>query len=226
MSPHLLERPIYHALRTHQSAFALGDERAVCFQHDVEPFAAARDDSPESLAALGKLVPADGVVVLLQADESPRPPGTVVEMSALGVQMVLDRLMPPAATAPIELLSEADASDMLALATLTKPGPFLARTHLLGKFWGVKETGRLVAMAGERMRLDGFTEVSGVCTHPDARGRGLAAALSHHVATHILARDETPFLHAYANNAAAISVYEALGFKLRRHVAVTVLRRA
>jgi predicted GNAT family acetyltransferase len=226
MSAHLLKRPIYYALRTRQAAFAMGNELAVCFQPDVEPFAAARDDSPECLVALGKLVPADGVVVLLQADESPRPPGTLVEMSALGVQMVLDKLVPPRARAAIEMLSEADAPEMLALATLTKPGPFLARTHLLGNFWGVKDSGHLVAMAGERLRLDGFTEVSGVCTHPDARGRGLAATLSHHVATHILARGETPFLHAYANNAAAISVYEALGFKLRRHVAVTVLRRA
>ncbi len=224
MSAHLLDRPIWRALRTRQSAFAVGDERALRFAPDVAPFAAARDDSAASMQALAKLVPADGYVILLQADESPRPPGTAVELTAVGVQMVLDKLVRPPASAPIQPLSEADAPEMLALATLTKPGPFLARTHLLGTFCGVKEAGKLVAMAGERMKLDGFTEVSGVCTHPDLRGRGLAALLSHKVATDILARGETPFLHAYASNAAAISVYEALGFKLRRHVVVTVLR--
>ena len=143
-----------------------------------------------------------------------------------GVQMVLDKLVKPKGSAHIEVLSDADTPEMIELALLTKPGPFLARTHQLGTFWGVKENGRLIAMAGERMKLEGFTEVSGVCTHPDRRGRGLAALLSHVVATDILARGETPILHAYANNTAAISVYEALGFKLRRHLVVTALRHA
>jgi predicted GNAT family acetyltransferase len=89
----------------------------------------------------------------------------------------------------------------------------------------VRENGRLVAMAGERMKLDGFTEVSGVCTHPDVRGRGYAGLLSRTVATQILKRGETPFLHAFASNTAAIGLYETLGFVLRCHVVVTVLRR-
>ena len=89
---------------------------------------------------------------------------------------------------------------MLALATLTRPGPFFARTHQLGAFIGVKQDGRLVAMAGERMQPTGFTEVSGVCTHPDPRGRGYAGGLMRQVAARILARGETPFLHAYADN--------------------------
>lgn len=221
-----LDRPIWHALRARQSSFAVGDGKALRFQADVEPFAAARDDGADSMEALGKLIPADGDVVLLQAEDGPCPPGAAVEMTALGVQMVLDKLVKPAARAPIERLSGADAPEMLALATLTKPGPFLARTHLLGDFWGVKENGRLVAMAGERMKLEGLSEISGVCTHPDFRGRGYAAILSHKIATLILARGETPFLHAFATNAGAINVYAALGFKLRRNMSVTVLRRA
>lgn len=220
-----LERPIWHALRTRQSEFAVGDERALRFQSDVEPFAATADDSAASLAALGKLVPAEGYLLLLQAEASPCPPGAKIELSAQGVQMVLDKLREPRGHARIEELGDADTPAMIELATLTKPGPFLARTHALGTFWGVKENGRLIAMAGERMKLPGMTEVSGVCTHPDFRGRGLAAILSHHVATDILSRGEIPFLHAYAANAAAISVYDALGFKHRRHVAVTVLTR-
>src|SRR5262249_40189764 len=162
--------------------------------------------------ALGQLVPPEGYVVLLQAGDSPQPPGTTLLGTELGVQMVLEKLAPPRGTARIEELGDADTPAMIALAELTKPGPFLARTHALGRFWGVKENGRLIAMAGERMKLDGMTEVSGVCTHPDYRGRGLAALLSHHVATDILARGEIPFLHAFANNHAAISIYEALGF--------------
>ncbi|MFO1274404.1 MAG: GNAT family N-acetyltransferase, partial [Rubrivivax sp.] len=107
----------------------------------------------------------------------------------------------------------------------TEPGPFLARTHAMGRFIGVREQGRLLAMAGERFRPEGWTEVSGVCTHPEARGRGLARALSAAVSARIQARGETPFLHAWQSNVAAIRLYESLGFVLRCEVDVAVLEK-
>jgi predicted GNAT family acetyltransferase len=76
------------------------------------------------------------------------------------------------------------------------------------------------------MKPEGFTEVSGVCTHPGFRGRGYAASLSQAVAARILDRGETPFLHAYAANTAAIALYESLGFEVRCPVTVTALARA
>ena len=90
----------------------------------------------------------------------------------------------------------------------------------MGRYWGhVDADDRLLAMAGERLHLTGFTEISAVCTHPDARGRGLAAALTRHVAPRaILERGETPFLHVAADNDAALRVYERLGFRRRRTV--------
>lgn len=122
-------------------------------------------------------------------------------------------------------LTDADAPQMLALAKLTEPGPFLTRTHAMGRFLGVRIDGRLAAMAGERMRFPGYTEVSGVCTHPDFRGRGLARRLSAAVAKNIERRDQRPFLHAWRSNTAAIALYEALGFELRTEVNVSVLTR-
>jgi predicted GNAT family acetyltransferase len=107
---------------------------------------------------------------------------------------------------------------MLALTQLARPGPFLARTIQMGDYAGVYDGERLVAMAGERMRLPGHTEISAVCTHPDARGRGLATALTRHVARAILDRGETPILHVRRDNHDAIRVYERLGFTLRRHI--------
>lgn len=221
-----LDRPIWHALAGRQSAFAEGGQRALRFAPDIEPFAAACDDAPESLAELARLLPPEGSLVLAQAGESPIPPGVVVTFTAAVVQMVARRIDPLPPTAPAQRLTEADAPEMLALATLTKPGPFLARTHRLGDFWGIKEQGRLIAMAGERMKLEGFTEVSGVCTHPSAQGRGYASLLSRIVATQILERGERPFLHAYATNAAAIRLYEKLGFALRATNKLTALARA
>ncbi len=141
--------------------------------------------------------------------------------------MVAEALTPaPAPAFGITPLTEADAPAMLALATLTRPGPFFSRTHQLGDFVGVKVDGALVAMAGERMKPTGFTEVSGVCTHPEHRGRGYADGLSRLVAARILARGETAFLHAYPSNTAAITLYQTLGFTLRREMAITVLTRA
>ena len=112
---------------------------------------------------------------------------------------------------------------MLALATLTRPGPFKERTHQFGGFIGVKDGGRLIAMAGQRMQPVGFVEVSGVCTHPDHRGRGYAAALMRVVAGRIRGRGDTPFLHAYADNRGAIGLYETLGFRFRRELTMTNL---
>lgn len=226
MAEHPLDRPVWNALLSTQAAFAIGGESAKRFVPDVGIFAAARDDSEKSLRALADLVPSDGSVILLQVGESPVPPGTQVDTVAKGVQMVAQEVVLLEPEAPVERLTEADAPAMLELAALTKPGPFFANTHRLGAFWGIKADGRLVAMAGERMKLNGYTEVSGVCTHPEFRGRGYAATLSRVVAGNIMKRGETPFLHAYAVNTAAINLYSALGFALRSPMVVTMLSRS
>lgn len=110
---------------------------------------------------------------------------------------------------------------MFELATITEPGPFRERTIELGNFYGIFESGRLMSMAGQRTRVPGFVEVSAVCTHPDARGRGYGGALMREVMRDIVEMRRTPFLHAFADNP-AVRLYEALGFVQRRtfHLAV------
>ncbi len=210
-----------------QSHLAVGDKHALRLAPDFGLFAAAADASAESIAALELLVPADGALATVGIAE-PTPSSGVSTARHIVWQMVCEELTgsdrPP--TFEMRGLSEGDAPQMLALATLTKPGPFFVRTHELGDFVGVTDSdGTLVAMAGERMKLEGFTEVSGVCTEPDSRGRGYAGALMRVVAGAILARGETPFLHSYAHNAGAIALYQSLGFKLRRELTMTVLTR-
>lgn len=222
---HPLDRPVWSALAGPHAVFALGDARAKRYVPDVAPFAATPDDSPESLAALAALLPAQGAAILLQADGWALPRGSVAEKVAAGVQMVATAPPPPVPDIAIAPLTVADVPEMIALTALTEPGPFALRTHELGSFRGIRRDGRLVAMAGERMRAGAFVEVSGVCTHPDYRGRGYAAALSCAVTTAILARGETPFLHAYADNHAAIGLYRTLGFTLRSEMTVVFLRR-
>jgi predicted GNAT family acetyltransferase len=226
MTPHPLDRPVWRALTSRQAHIALGDERARRFNPAFGLFAASADVSPQSLAALAALVPTRGAVALVEAEPQPPVPGVEVETHVIW-QMVAERLADgPAPAFEIVPLTEADAPQMLALASLTKPGPFFARTHELGDFVGVRRDGKLIAMAGERMKPEGFTEVSGVCTAPGHRGFGYASALSRLVARRILASGEIPFLHVYAHNTGAIALYQALGFTLRRQMYMGILTRA
>jgi len=223
---HPLERPVWASLTTHHARLSEGNTLARRFAPEVNLFASACDDTPAATAALADLVQPGETVFLLQVPKVVVPPGLVEVKSSEGVQMVAARSMMLEAAGDILTLTDEDAPEMLELATLTEPGPFLARTHTMGTFLGIRMGGRLVAMAGERMRLPGYTEVSGVCTHPEFRGRGLARRLSAAIAARIQARADQAFLHAWKSNHAAISLYEGLGFKLRAQVNVSVLKRA
>ena len=219
---HPLDRPAWASLQTRQRALARGEGAALRYDPEYAIFAATADDEPVSLTALGALIAVTGPAIVLQKDVLPPVPGTYVEKHRMGVQMVAEEI---AGTSEIDFLElgNPDAAEMFALATLTEPGPFFAGTHRLGSFIGIRHAGQLVAMAGERMKPAGFTEVSGVCTHPDFRGRGHARALMAVMAERIVARGDTPFLHAYADNRGAIALYESLGFRVRCEVNVTVL---
>ena len=223
----MLDRPVWAALSTRHLSLSVGGALARRYAPDVNLFASACDDTPPALRALADLVQPGDRVFVLQVPEIIVPPGLVSVKAAKGVQMVATRKAQPAgADADVVELTAADAAQMLALATLTEPGPFLARTHMMGAFRGIRIDGRLAAMAGERFRFPGHTEVSGVCTHPDFRGRGLARRLSTAVAAGIESRGERAFLHAWKTNRAAISLYESLGFGIRAEVDVKVLARA
>jgi predicted GNAT family acetyltransferase len=223
---HELDRPVWDSLSSYLEPLGVGGALARRFKRDVNLFASARDDGPEALAALAELVQPDEQVYVLQVPQIVVPPGCVAAKKALGVQMVATRsLHSEGPFDDVQPLGDADATEMLALARLTEPGPFLERTHTMGRFFGIRIDGRLAAMAGERMHVPGYTEVSGVCTHPDFRGRGLARRLSATVAVWIESRGERPFLHAWRSNHAAIALYESLGFALRTEVNVAVLKR-
>jgi predicted GNAT family acetyltransferase len=225
---HDLDDLIWTALTGEQARFALGGDRARRFDPAIGPLAAVRDTAPASLDALAALLRETGTLALMQPGEPAAVPGAVVEKSALGVQMVfageaaaIAAAERAAADPRLVPLTPADYPAMLALATATAPGPFAARTGDLGDFWGVKEDGRLLAMAGQRLRTAGHAEVSAVCTDPAARGRGLAGLLSLRVVAAIRAGGRVPILHSYADNEAALGLYRKLGFVTRAHVRLT-----
>jgi len=226
---HPLDRAVWNALTTRLSAFATpaSDARAVRIDPEVGVFLAAADNSAESVARLTELArrhPGAGLVERSDGSMVDVLPQVAVARRIALVQMTATALTPGGGgDLAFETLTEADAPAMLALATLTRPGPFRSATHRLGPFIGVKRNGELIAMAGRRLRVDGFTELSGVCTHPDHRGRGLAAALSRAVVGEILATGEAAFLHAFADHDATIAFYRSLGFEIRARMTYTIL---
>lgn len=234
---HPLDRAVFNALTTRLSPFATPDSGAAAVRIDPEigMFLAAADATPDSRRALTELDRRHPGGGLVEREDGPMvdvlPDGAVIAGRVGLVQMTATALTPLGLEGPrlddvIEVLDEADAPAMLALATLTRPGPFRSQTRKLGPFIGVKREGELVAMAGRRLRVDGFTELSGVCTHPDHRGQGYAAALSRAVVGEVLASGEAAFLHAFAEHEATIAFYRGLGFQARARMTYTLLGEA
>ncbi len=225
-TPHPLDRPVWSALTTRQAQHARGDAaRALRFDPDIGPFAAAAENTDENLAALGDLIVPDGFLAVFEREHVDAPPEFVTMAEIPLFQMVTARLNPGPDMPGIVALGEEDAPQMRELAGLTQPGPFFNRTHELGGFVGIRENGKLIAMAGERLTLPGFTELSAVCTHPDRRGRGLAAGLMRVVGGNIAGRGDAIFLHARITNTNAIALYEKLGFVTRAQMLFHMIRR-
>jgi len=221
----LLDRPIWSALTTSHKHLAEGGPRALRYHVDTTPFADMIDMSADSFAALGDLMAPSQVVALFTPEPIDVPAGFKVVLAESGDQMIGSPVDSPLHDAEIVTLGKADVPAMMALTTLTKPGPFSARTHELGTFLGIRSGGELVAMTGERMKPGKFVEMTAVCVHPDYRGRGYAQALLASVARRIEARGEIPFLHVFSNNTSAIALYERQGMRLRRRLHVTAFMK-
>jgi ribosomal protein S18 acetylase RimI-like enzyme len=219
-----LDEPVRAALDGPHAHLAVRHGSAVRYHPDVAPFLAPPRDAAEWDDAV-ELANPGGVVIVRTVPALELPPGWEVARELPGVQMVLEEDAPTAADPELETLGDADVDAMLALVGRTKPGPFARRTHELGTYLGVyDDLAGLVAMAGERLRVPGATEISAVCTDPAVRGRGLATRLVLAVAAGIRDRGELPILHASADNTTAIRLYEQLGFRLRAEPSFVAVR--
>jgi ribosomal protein S18 acetylase RimI-like enzyme len=229
-----LENAVWHTLvgdLSHLAELAPADEpRAARFDPAVSVFGAV-DDEPtdESWRALAGLVGPDGVALVFRADVAP-PPGWTSLTRLEGLQMLGDSAMgepfdgsDPAPDGLVELGPD-DVPDMLELIARTEPGPFEARTIETGRYLGIRRDGRLVAMAGERLRWAGRVEISAVCTDAEQRGQGLARRLVGAVVTAIRHEGAEPFLQVATGNVPALALYESMGFETVRPVVAEVLQ--
>jgi ribosomal protein S18 acetylase RimI-like enzyme len=241
---HPLDNVIWQALTTRHAQFAEGFDEARRFIREVGPLGAFREHGARGYASLAGLVGSGGTVGLfLDQPYENEPPelraGWTFVVGAPLLQMVADDgVAPPARHRPgaersspepsvpelIELGTR-DSPEMIELTAMTKPGPFGTRTHELGTYLGIRREGKLVAMAGERLKVPGHTEVSAVCTHPEHTGMGYAGILMTEVMRRIRDRGETPFLHVRQDNVRAVEIYQRLGFRERKIGHFAVLRK-
>lgn len=220
----MLDNPAWLALHGEHARFAQVNGLAARYDSEVAPFHALGDPAdPQAWDDLRAFVAPGSSVILAGLGERPGP-GWTVDRAIAGVQLVDVSLRAEPDPSPVTLTA-ADVPEILDLIARTQPGPYLRRTIELGTYLGIRDSGRLVAMAGERLHPPGWTEISAVCTDTAYRGRGLATRLIRAVAAGIRARGETPFLHTGAANVTAIRLYEQLGFALRRTVDFTTYRR-
>ncbi|MEU9149689.1 GNAT family N-acetyltransferase [Streptomyces sp. NPDC048417] len=209
----VLDNAVWSALAGPHAHLAERFGRAARYPDDVYAYAALADPTdPEAWADLHTLVGPGTTVKIKPVEEA--PPGWEVVGGGAGVQFVDTGLRAEPDPEAVRLGSY-DVPEMLDLVARTEPGPFRKRTVEMGAYLGIRRRGRLIAMAGERLRLPGWTEISAVCTDPGHRGRGLATRLVRAVAAGIRERGDTPFLHAAPGNATAIRLYESIGFTER-----------
>ena len=225
---HPLENVIWQALTTRQANFAESCGNARRFIQEVTSLCALEQPNDEGFASLARLAGAGRTAAVFLDQPYETRAGWEYIAGAPLLQMVCENghAGRSSSTSPaIVELGASDSPEMQELTALTKPGPFGPRTHELGYYVGIRDGGKLVAMAGERMKVPGHTEVSAVCTHPNHLGKGYAATLMTEVMRSIRQRGEQPFLHVRGDNARAIAIYERLGFQKRWEGHYAVLRR-
>lgn len=223
MSVTLLDNPGWYALNSHHRHLAIWGNIAARYQSDMFMVAAMPENNALGFDDLRSLVEIDEMIYVL--GELPEDlSGWEVKRTDQYPQMICDDLKPTPNVDAIYLSTD-DVPDMLDLVALTQPGPFLHRTIEMGQYLGLHQDGQLVAMAGERLHLTGFCEISAVCTLPDYRGQGYAGALTTMVAEKIIEREEVPFLHISPTNDVAMKLYKKLGFRLRKKIKLSVLKR-
>lgn len=212
---HLLDNPVFNALLSGDKHLSLGTTTVKYFHPDVSPFAGFNTDVNYGFQQLSEMLPAGRRILYATRAFIKEPPGWLLQHEIKGLQFVFNNTKK--LDEPIfELipLQEHHVPQMVALASLTKPGPFASRTIDFGNYYGIFSGKELIAMTGQRLHVDNYSEVSAVCTHPEHLGKGYAAALLQHQVGLIQKTGQIPFLHVRADNERAIALYLRLGFEI------------
>lgn len=222
----VLINPVWEALSSRQSQFNRGSQSLKYFPQEVSPFIGLKNWDAEDLFDLENHVPTNRSFSVMIAKEVTIPHSFEIIFSILLYQMVCTNLIPFSnSNIAIENLGNKDIPQMLALTELTKPGPFYQRTIDFGHYIGIFDKDELIAMAGERLRMNGFSEISAICTKPEYLGRGYASLLLSKASDRTIQEGNTPFLHVRTDNVRAIQVYQKLGFTINADVYFAIIKK-
>jgi ribosomal protein S18 acetylase RimI-like enzyme len=219
-----LDNPAWYALTEKHACFAVGTGQCKRYDPGIVLFAGLEP------GAIGIFSQLDAVFDLNDSfflfDEFPSlPENYQTEVLVECLQMICKKPVHTNISEEIVQLEETNTEEMFALVSAVFPGYYLLHTNRLGHYFGIFKDGRLVAMAGERLCMDGLTEVSAVVTHPAYTGRGYAQQLLTHIHKKHLEEGNVSFLHTGASNERAIKIYELLGYEKRRIMPVTKIKR-
>ncbi|MBX3254057.1 MAG: GNAT family N-acetyltransferase [Chitinophagaceae bacterium] len=222
---HPLDNPAWHALTSVHHALSLGNDTAKRYIPGVVAFTGLKfpDSAPAKMldALLTK-----GEQFFIIGDMPPLIAGWELKSELVCAQMVYRQAAPPRHdTGIVQPLTEADKTEMYDLIHAIQPGYYLPDTPRMGNYFGIKQNNKLVAMAGERMRMTGFTELSAICTHPDFTGRQYAQQLMQKLIFLNQSAGIVPFLHVAKSNDRAIRLYEYMGFGIRRYISFRLMHK-
>ena len=222
----VLYNPVYNALLSGDAHLGLGHGKVRWFDAEVSPFAGFPEGYDKGFDELYDLLPRGRKILYATPQQIKEPKGWQVSAEINGLQFVYTGGLKTGGDAlNIVPLQMENVQEMVQLATLTKPGPFNTRTIEFGHYFGIFENGKLVAMAGQRLHVENYAEISAVCTHPDYLGKGFAAALMQQQLRLIQSQGQFPFLHVRADNSRAIALYERLHFKVSREMNFYFMKR-
>lgn len=211
----LLDNPIWSALTTAHILFSVGAPEVKKYREDIIPFLGMANGDAGLLKQIEPFMAQDEEV-FLKEENLDFPSGWAVVTRLNCLQMVYEPASVDAVNmAGIVKLTVDDAEELSRLVNLVQPGFFKRNTSLLGDYFGIKKEGELVAVAGERFKMTGFSELSAVCTHPEHTGKGYAQQLLEVLCNKNLEEGDIPFLHVADTNERAIKIYERLGFRKR-----------
>jgi ribosomal protein S18 acetylase RimI-like enzyme len=214
-----LDNPVWHALAGPHREHAIGRGAALHYPRDMAPFSAIAEPGEAAYVDLAADLPKGTEARLFRPEREALPAGWEETAAFPILQMVATR-RPDAEDPPMIELGAEDVAATRELVAIAEPGPFGPRTHELGRYLGIRRDGRLLAMAGERLRLPGYVELSAICVHPEARGQGHAVALAQALMKRAFDGGQMPFLHVRPDNMGAVKLYRRLGFEVRREIVV------
>lgn len=224
---HVLDNPAWNALISNHQHLAQGNSVVKYYPKEVSPFFGLAENTDENFRILYDLLPHSGPVGFISPHQTTIPSQWQVLNSINCYQMIYKGTAKPSDTGTkLVHLTEEHIPQMLALTKLTNPGPFSSRTIDFGHYYGVFAGDQLVAMAGQRMHIHQYAEISAVCTHPDHLGKGYAKDLLNFQINRIIAAGDVPILHVRLDNHRAIEVYERVGFEKRQEICFTIMKKA